>query len=76
MEMNEFIAAFADLFDETEASEITADAQFQDLEEWSSLLVMSVIALAKTSYGKTITGKEIRHCNTVNDLYNLILNKQ
>lgn len=75
MEINDFIAAFADLFDETEASEIMIDTEFHNLEEWSSLLGMSVIALAKTSYGKTITGKEIRHCNTVMDLYNLIVSK-
>lgn len=75
MEINDFIAVFADLFDETEASDINVDTLFQDLDEWSSLLVMSVIALAKTSFSKTITSKEIRHCNTVNDLYNLIMSK-
>lgn len=75
MEINEFMAAFADLFDETDASEIKASTAFRELEEWSSLVAMGVIALAKASYGKTITGKEIRHCDTVMDLYNLIISK-
>lgn len=75
MELNEFIAVFADQFDDTDASEITASTVFHDLEEWSSLVGMGVIALAKTEYGKTITGKEIKDCVTVKDLFELIASK-
>ncbi len=75
MELQDFIANFADQFDDTDPSEIKADTVFHELEEWSSLTGMGVIALAKTEYGKTITGKEIRECETVKDLFNLIKNK-
>ena len=75
MELNEFVANFADQFDETDASEIQAETQFRDLDEWSSLVGMGVIALAKTEYGKTITGKELRECKTVKDVFNLIASK-
>lgn len=56
MELNEFVANFADQFDDTDASEIQASTVFHDLDEWSSLTGMGVIALAKATYGKTITG--------------------
>ena len=72
MDLQKFISDFAEQFDETDASEITAETKFHELEEWSSLVAMAVIALAKTQYGKSITGKEIRQCVTVTDLYNLI----
>jgi acyl carrier protein len=75
MELNDFINNFAEQFDDTDASEITALTEFHELEEWSSLLGMSVIAMARTQYGKTITGKEIRECETVEDLFNLIASK-
>lgn len=75
MELNEFIAAFADQFDDTDASEITPDCEFHELDEWSSLTGMSIIALVRTQYGKQITGTEIRSCDTVEDLFNLINNK-
>lgn len=75
MELNEFINNFAEQFDDTDASEITASTEFHELEEWSSLTGMSVIAMARTQYGKTITGKEIRECETVEDLFNLIASK-
>lgn len=75
MELNNFVKNFAEQFDDTDASEITASTEFHDLEEWSSLTGMSVIAMARTLYGKTITGKEIRECDTVEDLFNLIASK-
>lgn len=75
MELKEFIENFADQFDDTDPSEIAQDTKFHELDEWSSLLGMSVIAMAKTQYGKTITGKEIRECETVEDLFNLIASK-
>ena len=75
MELNDFITAFAEQFDDTDPSEITATTEFHELDEWSSLTGMSVIAMAKTQYGKTITGKEIRECETVEDLFNLIASK-
>lgn len=75
MELKEFIADFADQFDDTEASEITADCQFHELEEWSSLIGMGILAMAKLNYGKVISGAELRECSTVEDVYNLIKNK-
>lgn len=75
MELNEFVTNFADLFDDTDPSEITASTHFHDLDEWSSLTGMGCIALAKSQYGKSITGAELRACITVEDIFKLIANK-
>lgn len=75
MELNEFVTNFADQFDDTDASEITVDCHFRELDEYSSLVGMSIIAMAKTQYGKSITGADIRSCTTVEDLFNLINTK-
>lgn len=75
MKLEDFIVNFANQFDDTDASEIQADTEYQELEEWSSLTAMSMIAMAKTQYGKTITGREVRSCKTVEDLFNLIASK-
>ncbi len=74
MELKDFIVDFADQFDETDISEINAETEFHNLDEWGSLTAMSVIAMVRTQYGKTISGKEIKECITVEDLYNLISN--
>lgn len=75
MQLDEFVKNFANQFDDTDADEIKATTVFHDLEEWSSLTGMGVIALAKTQYGKTITGKELKECVTVEDVFNLINSK-
>lgn len=75
MELHDFVANFADLFDDTDPSEIKADTHFRNLDEWSSLIGMSIIAMAKTEYGKSVSGTELRTCNTVEDIYNLIASK-
>ena len=75
MELKEFVANFAEQFDDTDASEIQASTVFHDLDEWSSLTGMGVIALAKATYGKTITGAELKACVTVEDVFNLINKK-
>ena len=75
MELNEFVTNFAELFDDTDPSEITASTHFHDLDEWSSLTGMGCIALAKSQYGKSITGAELRACITAEDIFKLIANK-
>ena len=75
MRIEKFVQDFANQFDETEMSEFKADTVFQELEEWSSLTAMSVRAFIKTEYGKSVTGKEIRSCGTIEDLFNLLLSK-
>ena len=45
MEIKEFIQNFADQFDDTDASVFTPETKFKELEEWSSLTALSVIAM-------------------------------
>ena len=72
MELKEFIEYLAEQFDDTDISEIQPDTEYQDLDEWSSLTAMSIIAMVKTQYGKTISGRDIRKCQTVEELFNLV----
>lgn len=75
MELDAFVKGFANQFDETDISELSADTVYQDLDEWGSLISMSIIAFVKTECGKTVTGKEIRSCETIRDLFELVSSK-
>ena len=72
MELKEFIKGFADQFEETDLEEISENTKFRELEEWDSLIAMSLIAFVRTRYGKTLSGEEIRSCGTVKELFDLI----
>lgn len=72
MELKEFIANFADQFDETDACEILANTEFHELEEWDSLIALAILNMTEKKYGKKITFDEMKKCVTVEDLFNVI----
>ncbi len=43
MGLQDFIKKFAEQFDDTDVSEFTSDCKFKELDEWSSLTVLSII---------------------------------
>lgn len=75
MEIKEFIEKFAEIFDDTEASSLTPETNFRDLEEWSSLSALGVIALADEEFDVELSGAEMRKANTIQELFDLISNK-
>ena len=72
MEIKEFIENFAEQFEDTDASEIKAETIFKELDEWSSLIALSVIAMVDEEYDVAIKGDDIRNSNTVEDLFNVV----
>lgn len=75
MEIKDFIQNFADQFEETDASVFTAETVFHDLEEWSSLIALSIIAMVDEEYDVTIKGDEMRAAVTIEDLFNIVKGK-
>lgn len=72
MELNDFIANFADQFDDTDAGEITAQTEFRDLEEWSSMVGLSVLNMIDNKYGVRLNFAEFKAANTVQELYDVV----
>lgn len=75
MELNEFVEKFAEQFDDTDPSEIKADTNFRDLDEWSSLIGLSVISMIDDEFEVVLKGDDMRQAHTVEELYNIVLSK-
>ena len=75
MDINQFVMDFAGCFDETDANEFTPQLSFKQLEEWSSLSGLGIIAMCKKKYGVKVTGAEIMERESVSDIYNLVMEK-
>lgn len=75
MVLKDFIANFADQFEDTDPEEITAETRFHDLEEWDSLIALAVLNMTEKKYGKKITFDEMKTCVTVENLFNVIAAK-
>lgn len=72
MELNDFVAKFAEQFDDTDVNDIQATTEFKELDEWSSLLALSIIAMADEEYNVTLKGEDIRNSKTIEDLFNVV----
>lgn len=72
MELQKFVENFAAQFDETDASVFTAETKFRDIDEWSSLIGLSLIAMVDEEYDITLKGDDIRSSNTIQDLFDKV----
>lgn len=75
MEIKDFIKNFTEQFDETEFEIITAETEFHKLEDYSSLVALSVIAMIDEIYGVIIGANEMKSSVTVCDLFNKVVAK-
>ena len=75
MELQDFIKNFAAQFEDTDAAEFTPSTHFRELDEWSSLTALSIIAMADEEYDVKLKGDELRSANTIEELYNIVKSK-
>lgn len=76
MELNEFVAHFAEQFEDTDANVFTPETKFRELEEWSSLLALSIIAMVDEEYDVALKGNEMKAANTIQELFDIVKAKQ
>lgn len=72
MEIKEFIENFADQLDDTDVTTLSAETNFRDLDEWSSLTALSIIAMVDEEYDVTLKGDDIKNANTISDLFETV----
>ena len=70
--IEEFIELFAEQFDDTDTNEFTPETKFHDLEEWTSIIGLSVIAMVNEEFDVVIGSEEMSSSVTIEDLYNKV----
>jgi acyl carrier protein len=72
MEINDFISKLDVVFEETDLTTIKPETLFKQLEEWDSMLALSMIAMVDDEYGLKLTGDDIRTSNTIEELFSKV----
>ena len=72
MEINSFIVKFAEQFDDTDANMFMAETRFKELDEWTSLIALSIILMIDEEYGVSIDASEMAAAVTIEDLFNTV----
>lgn len=69
-----FLEKFQSIFDETAPELIQLTTEFKQLEEWSSLMILSLIVLFEEEYNIKLSPGDIDKARQVEDLY-IFINK-
>lgn len=75
MTLNEFVEKFAQEFEDTPVEQFTPETNYRELEEWSSLIALSIISMIDDEMDVQITGADLRASQTIEDLFNLVNSK-
>lgn len=70
--INAFIQLFAEQFEETAASDFSPETRFRDNDEWGSMLALSVMAMVNEEFDVALTANEMRHAETIKDLFDIV----
>lgn len=76
MDINVFLKNFAEQFDDVKVDELAPNTKFRELEEWTSLTALAIIAMIDEEYGVTIVGEEMTASFTIADLFQIVKNKK
>lgn len=74
--IDNFIKTLETEFDELEPGTLKPNTNFTDLDEWSSMHALIIIALIETEYDVTITGEDLMSVNNVEALYNIVKSRK
>ena len=75
MDIKVFIQNFADQFEDIDINKLSPETSFRDLDEWSSLIALSVLAMIDEEYDVQLKGEEMRNAKTVQQLFDLVQSK-
>jgi len=74
--IEEFIKILETEFDELEPGTLKPETKFTDLDEWSSMHSLIIIALIDTEYNVTITGEDLLKVRNVEELYKIVKDRK
>lgn len=75
MDLKKFIQDFSEILEETDFP-LDGTTRFKDLEEWSSIVALSLIAMVDENYNVVLKGTDIQNVDTLEALYRIVLSKR
>lgn len=72
MRTEHFIQNFIDQFEEEPNVDVTLQTKFRELDDWSSLVALGVMAMIDEEYDVQIKADEMRSAETIEDLIRIV----
>ena len=74
--MEQFLKNFIEQFEDTDIALFTPDCKFKELDEWSSLIALSIVGMVDEEYDVSLKGEDIKASETIEDLYRIVIEKK
>jgi len=71
MDLQEFVKKVSEQYDDAEDVEFKPETEYKKLDQWSSIVALSIIAMLNNDYDITIKGNDIAYTNTLKELFNI-----
>lgn len=75
MNLDEFVIKIEQEIEDLTPGTLTPDKDYREIEQWSSMYALILIAMIDTEYGVTLTGEDLKQSKTVRDLYEIVKSK-
>ena len=75
MKITKFIDALETEFDEVDSGTLKPDTNFRDLDEWSSMHALIIIAIIDTDFNVSISGEDLSNIETVSQLFDIVIER-
>jgi acyl carrier protein len=72
MDTKKFLQDFVSIFDDEPTQIITMKVFFRDIEGWSSISALALMAMCDEVYDVKISSDDIRNSQTIEDIFNLL----
>lgn len=72
MDINDLIEKLQEEFEDELTIQLTPETNFKELDQWSSMYALIIMALIETEYDVLLSGEDLKKLATVQDLFDLI----
>ena len=72
MDLQNFIQQLTEIFEDADPDTIKPDANFREIEGYSSLIAFLIMGMANDEYNLDLTADDIRKSNTIEDIYSIL----
>ena len=75
MDVELFMDRFADAIEDEGTVRLDPGTPLEALENWDSLAALSTIAMIFSEYGVEVSGRELKSCEKIGDIIEVVIQK-
>jgi len=75
LDISTFVLNFANQFECTDIHVFNPETDFWSLDEWSSIVALSIVSMINEEYGIFLTSSDVKKARTIEELFIITQNK-